>query len=122
MGGVCLKEKKFSESAAEAISKPDTERKYKGRKPLDDSWVAGSRQQLPTLTTIIHPIKENSLQNILCSCREMADPTSVPCKDSLDSQNKSLGCQKENTLLKSSIREVKINSIRNSLKQTVKIR
>ena len=126
MGSSCLKEKKESQAAAEAIPKPDTDRKYRGRKPQDDSWIEGARRQLPPPVAIIHPPKEGGSQKKIPTLNDMADPSHVPVpvKPSTDPQDKSTDPQgsKEEKPQRSSMREIKINDVRQSLKETVKLR
>ncbi len=124
MGGVCLKEKKEPQAAAAAIPKPDTDRKYRGRKPQDDSWIEGARRQLPAPVATIHPPKEGGSQKKIPSSSDMIEPAPVPVKQTVDSADKTEDphSQKGEKPLRSSMREIKINDVRQSLKETVKLR
>ena len=115
-----MKGKKESQAAAEAIPKPDTDRKYRGRKPQDDSWIEGGRRQLPAPVATIHPPKEGESQKKI-SAPDMVEPSQVPVKNSTDSQEKTGDTnQKGKEPQRSSMRDIKINDIRHSLKETVK--
>ena len=129
MGGICLKERRESQSAAaEAIPKPDTGRKYRGRKPQDDSWVEGGRRQLPVPVAHIHPhqdqlpVKKDSgviVKYDMADCDHPQDRHEPGTNDGRESERKA--CLNEKGQ-RSSWREIKINDVRNSLKETVKMR
>ena len=128
MGGICLKEKKESKSAADTIPKPDHGRKYKGRKPQDDSWIEGGRRELPAPIARFNPHQDDLPEKKECGViveYDMADPVhpvernDPETNDHRESGRKSLSNEKDQ---RSSWREIKINDVRNNLKETVKMR
>ena len=134
MGGACLKEKKEQPPADADVNKPDPDRKYKGRKPQDDSWIEGGRRQLPVpVAPINHSSKKDSNPSEAKKYNEneMADPHHVPIKTGNNDVGEEKGTENNGNRgstndkqppARSSVREIKINDIRNNLKETVKMK
>ena len=116
---MCLKEKKEPNEAAEGVNKPDTDRKYRGRKPQDDSWVEGGRRQLPVPVAQVHPPQnQDSLKN-----GNSTGGDSNPNKNGQDDLERRDSDGKPIVQgQRGSCRDIKVNDVRNSLKETVKMK
>ena len=122
---MCLKQQKqVPGSAGGAITKPDTDRKYRGRKPQDDSWIEGGRRQLPAPVAQIRPSNsQEAIRNDNGHGNDMGDQAKANNGhddfEGRDSEGK-VGMMDKGQ--RGSTREIKINDVRNNLKETVKLK
>ena len=127
MGNLCFKDKKTTTTTtATAATKSvpitkndakvvDHDRQYNGRKPADDSWVKGGSRKLPEPVAIIHPIDGSQPKNP--PAQDMSDQHQNNKKSLLEQKSSDNQGQPQQ---RTSTREIKINDIRNNLKETVK--